>query len=219
MVRQVLGDERSDFLSTFGCCMNDLLNMTYLALFFSRYINGVSQRHESISQNMFQDYPVNSVTNGVHALTWTTSPFRRLYDQHIPEWRRDNLYLRYATCLPLDEIITSHMEIKRELLSQVHQRTGTEMNPEVFYLLVHTLVSVRMQRVHKVFRTFLPSSYTVTCCKFGLNFRLVVFFDQGRLRPNFVVFPHSSHFAMTCFLVQLQYLNNKSRIFTNFNSF
>jgi hypothetical protein len=31
---------------------------------------------------------------------------------------------------------------------------------------------------------------------------LVVFFDQGRLRPNLVIFPHSSHFAIGNALVQ-----------------
>ncbi len=131
MIRQVLGDERSNFLETFGCFVEGSLNMTYLALYFSRYINGVSHRHESISQDMFPDYPINSVTNGVHALTWTTPPFRRLFDRHIPEWRHDNLYLRYATCLPLEEIIAAHTEAKRKLLAQVQQRTDIELDPAV----------------------------------------------------------------------------------------
>ncbi|MBC8433972.1 MAG: alpha-glucan family phosphorylase [Desulfobacterales bacterium] len=131
MVRQVLGDGRADFLETFGCCVDGALNMTFLALYFSRYINGVSHRHESISQDMFSEYPINSITNGVHALTWTTPPFRRLFDRHIPEWRHDNLYLRYATCLPLDEIIAAHAEAKRELLAQVQRRTDIELDPAV----------------------------------------------------------------------------------------
>ncbi len=131
MVRQVLGDERAHFLSTFRCCVDGALNMTYLALYFSHYINGVSHRHESISQSMFPEYPINSVTNGVHALTWTTAPFRRLFDRHIPEWRRDNLYLRYATSLPLDEIIAAHAEAKQELFAQAQQRTGIQLDPAV----------------------------------------------------------------------------------------
>ncbi len=131
MVRQMLGNERANFLETFGCCVDGALNMTFLALYFSRYINGVSHRHESISQDMFPQYPINSITNGVHALTWTTPPFRRLFDRHIPEWRHDNLYLRYATCLPLDEIIAAHAEAKRELLAQVQRRTDIELDPAV----------------------------------------------------------------------------------------
>lgn len=62
---------------------------------------------------MFPRYPVRAITNGVHAFTWTTTPFRALYDRHIPEWRHDNLYLRYAVGIPLDEIRIAHTEAKR----------------------------------------------------------------------------------------------------------
>src|SRR5262245_9116665 len=61
-------------------------------------------RHGEISRNMFPHYPIDSITNGVHALTWTSLPFRNLYDRYIPEWRRDNFYLRYATKIPLAEV-------------------------------------------------------------------------------------------------------------------
>ncbi len=134
LVQDVLGKEKAHFLATSQCCLVDTLNMTYLALFFSRYINGVSHRHEEISQNMFPNYPINSITNGVHALTWTTPPFRRLYDRHIPEWRHDNLYLRYGTSIPLGELVEAHAEAKRELLAEVERRNGLRLKPEVMTL-------------------------------------------------------------------------------------
>jgi len=62
---------------------------------------------------MFPGYTINSVTNGVHAATWASLPFRRLYDEHIPEWRRDNLYLRYAIGIPVDEIRQAHFQAKQ----------------------------------------------------------------------------------------------------------
>jgi len=130
LVQGVLGEQRANFLASAQCCLDHSLNMTYLALFFSRYINGVSHRHEEISQGMFPSYPINSVTNGVHALTWTSSPFQRLFDRHIEEWRHDNLYLRYAISIPLDEIIDAHREAKRELLAEVERRTGIHLDPE-----------------------------------------------------------------------------------------
>jgi starch phosphorylase len=105
--------------------------MTYLALFFSRYVNGVSMRHEAISRSMFPSYLINSVTNGVHAVTWTAPPFRSLYDEHIPEWRRDNLYLRYAISIPLYEIQAAHAQAKQELLAEVERRTSRRLNPSV----------------------------------------------------------------------------------------
>ena len=134
LVRQVLGEERANTLAVADCCVDGMLNMTHLALSLSRYINGVAMRHVEISRNMFPNYPVNSITNGVHALTWTTAPFQRLYDSYIPEWRNDNLYLRYAISIPLDEIRQAHTEAKRELLSQVEQRTGIQLDPSVMTL-------------------------------------------------------------------------------------
>ena len=131
LVQRVLAEERAHFLGSAQCCLNNSLNMTYLALFFSRYINGVSHRHEEISQSMFPSYPINSVTNGVHALTWISLPFQRLFDRHIEEWRRDNLYLRYAISIPLKEIIEAHREAKRELLAEVERRIGIRLAPEV----------------------------------------------------------------------------------------
>ncbi|HXG09797.1 MAG TPA: alpha-glucan family phosphorylase [Gemmataceae bacterium] len=134
LVRRVLGDEWTTALGAAACCLNDTLNMTYLALFFSRYINGVAMRHGEISRSMFPGYPVNSITNGVHAATWTAEPFGRLYDRHIPEWRRDNLYLRYAISIPLGEIQQAHAEAKRLLLAEVEKRSGTRLDPQTLTL-------------------------------------------------------------------------------------
>jgi starch phosphorylase len=130
LAQRVLGEERANFLATAQCCLDHSLNMTYLALFFSRYINGVSHRHEEISESMFPNYPINSVTNGVHAYAWTSLPFQRLYDRHIEGWRHDNLYLRYAISIPLDKIIEAHAEAKRELFGEVERRTGIPLAPE-----------------------------------------------------------------------------------------
>ena len=129
MVRRVLGEEPTAALEAAQCCLNSTLNTTYLALIFSHYINGVSQRHHDISHSMFPSYPINSITNGVHAVTWAAPAFQDLYDRHIPEWRVDNLYLRYAISIPLDEIQQAHVEAKRELVAEVKRRTGVRLDP------------------------------------------------------------------------------------------
>ncbi len=133
-VGQVLGEEQAARLRVCDCLLNSTLNMTHLALIFSHYINGVSMRHEEISRDMFPTYPVNSVTNGVHCATWTSPPFRRLYDRHIPEWCWDNLYLRYAIGIPLEEILQAHAEAKGNLLAEVEKRTGMRLDPAVMTL-------------------------------------------------------------------------------------
>ena len=129
MINQVLGGEAQEALERAGCFTNETLNMTHLALTFSRYINGVSMRHEEVSRGLFPNFPINSITNGVHAVTWTHPVFRELYDKHIPEWRKDNRYLRYAVSLPLDGIQDAHIRTKKDLLSEVEKRSGVSFDP------------------------------------------------------------------------------------------
>ncbi|MBF8265198.1 MAG: Alpha-glucan phosphorylase [Dehalococcoidia bacterium] len=134
LVVSVLGEELTEALKATECSFNGVLNMTDLALANSRYVNGVSMRHGETSCDMFPNYPINSITNGVHAATWTSPPFCRLYDLHIPEWRHDNLYLRYAMGIPTDEIQRAHDEAKVELLAEVKKRTDIQFDPAVMTL-------------------------------------------------------------------------------------
>lgn len=131
LVRGVLGEERVKELEKIGCFSGDALNMTYVALRGSHYVNGVAMRHGEVSQSMFPNYPVHAITNGVHAITWASPPFQQLYDRHIPEWRRDNLYLRYAIGIPLEEIRTAHEQAKRTLADAVKGKTGVALDPSV----------------------------------------------------------------------------------------
>ena len=56
--------------------------MTYIALRFARYVNGVAMRHGEVSREMFPDYTIDAITNGVHAATWT-APRSRQYSTGI----------------------------------------------------------------------------------------------------------------------------------------
>lgn len=110
---------------------NAILNMTHLALNTSRYINGVAKRHGEISRLMFAGYQIDAITNGVHVATWTSPPFQRLYDRHIPDWRKDSFGLRYAESIPTEEIWDAHCEAKQELLERIHSLTGRVMPADV----------------------------------------------------------------------------------------
>ncbi len=111
-----------------------MLNMTYIALRFSRYVNGVALQHGNVSREMFPDYQIDAITNGVHAPTWLSEPFLELLDRNIQNWRRDNLYLRNAIEIPLQEIISAHAQAKETLLAEVASRTGLVLNPRVLTL-------------------------------------------------------------------------------------
>jgi len=131
MARQVLGPELSELLDAMDGWEDGALNMTHLALRFSRFTNAVAMRHQEVSQVMFPGYPIAAITNGVHAGTWTSAAFQELFDRYIPEWRRDNQYLRYAITIPLDEIREAHVKAKGALLAEVQRRTGVTLDPKV----------------------------------------------------------------------------------------
>ncbi|MFY9271335.1 MAG: alpha-glucan family phosphorylase [Candidatus Manganitrophaceae bacterium] len=108
------------------------LNMTYLALNLSRYVNGVTKKHGEVSKLMFAGYAIDAITNGVHAARWASEPFVALYDRYIPEWRQDNFSLRYALSIPREEIWQAHMEAKKRLIRYVNQETKVGMDVNVF---------------------------------------------------------------------------------------
>ena len=130
LVSQVLGDELTSALRSTRCLLDGALNMTQLALSFCHYVNGVSMHHEEIAHSMFPNYPINSITNGVHAVNWTAPSLKELYDRHIPEWRWDNLYLRYAVSIALEEIKRAHRHAKMGLIAEVKKRTEHCLDPE-----------------------------------------------------------------------------------------
>ena len=132
IVTQVLGAEQVELLVAARCIDEGTLNMTHLALRLARFVNGVAMKHREVSQGMFPNFPIDAITNGVHAGTWTSPPFQALFDRRIPEWRTDNLYLRYAVGIPLPEIRAAHAESKKQMIATLADRTGVVLDPKVF---------------------------------------------------------------------------------------
>lgn len=131
LARQVIGD-RDDFFNLQGILYEgNILNMTCLALNMSSYINGVAQKHGEISRLMFAGYSIDAITNGVHAATWASGPFRALFDRYIPFWRKDNFSLRYALSFPREEIWDAHVQCKKHLIDIVNRETGAGMDEQV----------------------------------------------------------------------------------------
>jgi starch phosphorylase len=130
----VLGHERSATIDRFGCLHNNLLNMTYLALRFARYINGVAMQHGKVSQAMFPGYDIHAITNGVHAATWLSPAFKTLFDEELPEWRHDNNYLRSVYGIAPEVIETTHAAGQQRLFNTIKERTGVTLDPNVLTL-------------------------------------------------------------------------------------
>lgn len=113
-------------------CCGEVVNMTYLALNLSHYVNGVARRHGEVSQLMFAEHKIDAITNGVHAATWSSPAFQRLFDLHIPGWRRDHFSLRYALGISLDEIWAAHREAKSELIRLANREANGGLDLDVF---------------------------------------------------------------------------------------
>jgi len=106
-----------------------MINMTFLALNYSTYINGVAKRHGEIASEMFPQYTIDHITNGIHPQTWISPSFKALYDRYIPGWVKDPFTLRYALSIPKEEILNAHLEAKKLLIEEVNQRTGMDFHP------------------------------------------------------------------------------------------
>jgi starch phosphorylase len=108
------------------------LNMTYLALSLSTYVNGVAKLHGETSRKMFPQVPIEAITNGVHAGTWVSPAFAELFDRYISSWREDNYSLRSALGMPPEELWASHLIAKHDLFEAVRTKTGLTLDPDVF---------------------------------------------------------------------------------------
>jgi starch phosphorylase len=134
LVERVLGYREAFHTMQEVFCCDGLLNMTYLALNLSHYVNGVAKKHGEVSRHMFAQYVIDSITNGVHASTWTTQPFHALFDRHIPGWQEDNFSLRYALSLPLSDVWEAHLMAKRRLIQYVNRMANIGLDVDCFTL-------------------------------------------------------------------------------------
>ncbi|MCG3139108.1 MAG: Glycogen phosphorylase [Phycisphaerae bacterium] len=131
MVNEVL--RRQEIMEIKQICQwDESVNMTYLALNLSHYVNGVAKKHAEVSSHLFARYAIDSITNGVHASTWVSQPFQELFDNYIPGWRKDNSSLRYAENLPKAEVWRAHRLLKEMLIQHVNQHSQAGMEVDHF---------------------------------------------------------------------------------------
>ncbi len=133
MVNRALGHGQACMLSD-RICHEGKLNMTYLALCLSHYVNGVAKRHGDVSRHMFAEYRVDSITNGVHVENWLSPPFASLFDRHISGWRQDSFSLRAALSIPDSEVWQSHSFAKQALMEHINRETNAGFDIDLFTL-------------------------------------------------------------------------------------
>ncbi|MCC6415666.1 MAG: alpha-glucan family phosphorylase, partial [Opitutaceae bacterium] len=139
MVGRALG--RSDFGDHHDvfCCAGEL-NMTYLALNLSHYVNGVAKKHGEVSRQLLQpkdthhQYQIDHITNGVHLATWAATPLAALFDRYVPGWREDNASLRGALNIPKEQVWEAHQAAKDRLIQEINDRTDAGFEREILTL-------------------------------------------------------------------------------------
>jgi starch phosphorylase len=104
-------------------------HMTLLALNLSRYANGVAKKHGEVSKKLFPSHKIDSITNGVHTFTWTSPPFRKVFDQYIPGWANDPFLLRQAISIPPEALWAAHQECKERLCNTVREKANVQLDP------------------------------------------------------------------------------------------
>jgi len=131
LVHHLLNDFIDDE-SLMNLAGRDQLNMTRLAMNISEYVNGVAKRHAEVSRRLFPGYRVRAITNGVHPHTWTSIPFRKLYDAHLPGWCHEPEQLvRGNCCIPNDEIWQAHTQAKEGLIDLVRERCDITLDIDI----------------------------------------------------------------------------------------
>ena len=126
MVDRVLGDRKACGIHD-PICHANRLNMTYLALSLSHYINGVAQDgtrtfHSTCSPiTRSMRLPTASMPRRGSRRRWrpsTTGTF--------PGWRQDNFSLRYALSISNDELWQAHQRAKQQLIDADQSRDQRE---------------------------------------------------------------------------------------------
>jgi starch phosphorylase len=108
------------------------LDMTELALAFSRFVNGVAKKHAEVSRAMFPNHRIEAVTNGIHVPTWIAPPIAKLLDTYVADWKLDNDHLRHALAVPLKELDKAHQINKDTLIALINKTSPVRFKRNVF---------------------------------------------------------------------------------------
>ena len=125
--RTLIGDE-FDMEKIRVYAGEDRFNTTALALSLSTYINGVARAHMESSSRLFPGYHIRAITNGVHPCTWTSQPFKQLFDRYFRGWVHEPDLLVRIDTVPHEEVRDAHTRAKTALMRYISEKTGTDLN-------------------------------------------------------------------------------------------
>jgi len=127
MVKQVMNPVYSEYLREILDGENPV-NLTTISLKLSQFINGVSTKHAEVSRTMLKKPQITAITNGIHSASWTSTGFKKLFDQYLPCWDVDPTHFVRAVFIPNDAVWKAHMMAKGKLMQAVEENAGVRMN-------------------------------------------------------------------------------------------
>jgi len=125
-VESILGDGLPDDLRP--ALGGATCSMSHLAAHLAGKVNAVSKLNAKVAGEMFPTTTVHPVTNGVHHLTWVGTAMQEVYDEYLPDWRRDPGELRKSQRIPVDVLISARNKSRTVLHELVKVCTGVQFD-------------------------------------------------------------------------------------------
>lgn len=129
-IREYLGDDFEVLDSQFKD--SEHIKLTEICLFYSKFANGVSEKHSKVASKMFPEYTFDFITNGVEVNSWVNPVMAELFDKHIDNWRLKPQNLRLAQNINNVDFAQAKKSIKVALFDRLNEQNGTNLDPEIF---------------------------------------------------------------------------------------
>lgn len=108
-------------------------SMTIFALRNAKISNSVSILHGKAAKNIWPEYNLVPVTNGVHLPTWVSPEIHAILDEYLGEnWHNPYFEMDFAKIqeIPLKKIWDAHKERKLKLINSLNHAQGLSLNPD-----------------------------------------------------------------------------------------
>jgi len=129
LVKDVFRDNLPSNIKELGG--QDELNMTVLGMNLSGYRNGVAKKHGEISRQMFPNYEIDHITNGIHHPFWVSRPIRKIFNKKWPNWKANPSVLQNAIEIDDLELFDAHIENKFNLLNYQKSHSWNLLDEEL----------------------------------------------------------------------------------------
>ena len=112
----------------------DSFSMVMLAMRMARVSNAVSAVHAKKAAELWPDFKLKAITNGVHLPAWVSPELQLIWEQAMPDWKNRTSNLKIwngVRSLPAALLWETHLHLKGQLIDEVYSKTGIRLDPAV----------------------------------------------------------------------------------------